>query len=356
MSWLVVASHRGDRKVAQDRTERREAVAGSLLWEFDLAELRLAPQHLFRARAGDAAVTLSLVTGDRVHVTLRAGDRFCQMSTGFGRPGARGSLRVTLRWDARAGDSTLTAENLAAGTLRQQAVDVAPALTGKELRGLVRCWDHRHPSLVWHAGADHLHPVGPGICMAGDTPIPTARGHLPLSGLRQGDRVITRDGGLSKVLWCGSVEVPALGAYAPVRLKAPPFGHGGDLVVQPSHRLALSGPDVDYMFGEDEVLVEAGALLDGETVVPELAGPLFRYHGLLLDDHHIIAPGGCPMESLCIGGLARDRDLAMTTPLADLARSGRLPVQRRTALRDAEQYEAAALAIARRAGRSLFAA
>ncbi len=356
MGWLVVASHARDRRIAQGRPQHRQVATGSLVWELDFAALRPAPQLIYRARTATAAIDLNILRGDRAHVLLRAGDRFCQVATGFDRTAARGALRLTLRWDCAAGETTLTAENLAQGTLRQQVMEQAPALTAEELCALSRQWDMRNPALVWHAAADHLHPVGPGICMAGATPIATTRGTRPLSSMRAGDHVVTRGGGRAAVLWCGSVEVPALGAYAPVRLKAPPFGTAGDLIVHPGHRLALSGTEVEYLFGEEEVLVEAGALVDGETVLPEETGPLFRYHGLLLDDHHIIAPGGCAMESLCVGALARDRDLALTTPLGALARAGHLPVQRRTALRDAEPYEAAALAMARRAGRSLFAA
>ncbi|MCV2867062.1 Hint domain-containing protein [Defluviimonas sp. WL0002] len=356
MSWLVVADHAQGRTGVQPVSGTHKAGVGSLVWEFDFASLPAAPQLLYQARSRNSLLTLSLIGGDKVHLMLRAGDRYCQIATGYDRPAARGALRMTLRWDCRAGEATLTAENLAQGTLRQSSAEAVPALSGDEIVALSRHWGHRHPALRWHAASDHLHPIGPGICMAGQTPIPTAHGAVPLSSLRAGDRVATREGGFATVLWCGAVEVPALGSYAPIRLKAPPFGHGGDLVVQPGHRVVLSGADIEYLFGETEILVEAGTLIDGETVLPEPAGPLFTYHGLLLDDHHIIAPGGCAIESLCIGRLARDRDLAMTTALADLVTEGMLPVQRRTALRDAQGYEADALAMTRRATRSLFAA
>ncbi|WP_263720361.1 Hint domain-containing protein [Defluviimonas sp. WL0075] len=356
MSWLVVADHTGRPRVAKVAPDSARSLAGSMVWEIDFSALGPLPQLIYQARTATASLTLSLIRGDRAHVALRAGDRFCQIATGYDRPAARGSLRLTLRWDSLPGEATLSAENLAQGTLRQQHADAALALSAPELLGLTGRWQNRHRALLWHAAADHLHPVGPGICMAGDTPIPTPRGVVRLSDLHPGDRVVTRDGALAAVLWCGAVEVPALGSYAPVRLKAPPFGSGGDLVVQPGHRVVLSGAEIEYLFGEPEVLVEAGSLIDGETVVPEPTGPLYRYHGLLLDDHHIIAPGGCAMESLCIGALARDPGLALSTPLAGLARAGTLPVQRRTALRDAQRYEVDALAASRRRRGALFAA
>jgi len=336
--------------VATAAADGRVALAGSFLWEFDFSALGPASQTLFHACSGRGELALNLIPGDRVHAFVRAGDRSFQLATGFDLAAAQGALRLTLRWDCAAGEATLTAENLARGTIRQVALDAAPALTMAEMTGLAARPGRLHPALAWHAVADHLHPVGPGICMAGDTPIPTARGTLRLAELCPGDRVLTRAGEMLPVRWCGSVEVPALGSFAPVRLKAGAFGRG-DLVVAPGHRLALSGAEVDYLSGEEEVLVEAGALLDGDTVVAAAEGPLFRYHGLLLDRHAIIESDGCALETLCIGGLARDSRLAATTALAELARAGGLPVHRRTALRDAAGYEAAALVLARRESR-----
>lgn len=356
MSWLIVAKHGRDRRVATARADERFALSGSVLWEIDFAALGPAPLVLFHGRAGGSELTLNLMPGDRAHVLMRNGDRICQLATWFDLAAAQGLLRLSLRWDCRRGELTLSAENLARGTIRQVAGEDAPAILASELAEIARVPLRVHPALVWHAVADHAHPVGPGVCMAGDVPLATARGMLRLADLCPGDRVRTRDGALATVRWCGAVEVPALGSFAPVLLKAPAYGRGTDLIVQPGHRLVFSGTEVDYLSGEEEVLIEARALLDGQTALPAPAGPLVRYHGLLCDEHAIIAPAGCAMETLCVGGLARHPDLALTTALADLARSGTLPVHRRTALRDAASYESAALIMARRAARAYRAA
>jgi hypothetical protein len=92
----------------------------------------------------------------------------------------------------------------------------------------------------------------------------TPSGSAPAGALRAGDVVLTA-AGPAPLAAVGRIELPMLGAFAPVRLRAPFFGRGADLVIAPGQRVVLSGIEPEYLFGEEEVLVEARHLTDGRT-------------------------------------------------------------------------------------------
>jgi hypothetical protein len=105
------------------------------------------------------------------------------------------------------------------------------------------------------------------------------------------------------------------------------------------------GPEVEYLFDADEVLVEARYLVNGQTAVWADSGPVTAWHGILFADHHLIDADGCRMESLFLGGLAAAPDLARTTALGGLVRDGRLPRHRVPVRRELCAFEATALTL-----------
>lgn len=101
------------------------------------------------------------------------------------------------------------------------------------------------------------------------TPVVTARGPVMAGHLKSGDLIATADGGLLPLLRARRMDLPACGSFAPVILRAPFYGSSTDILVSADQRVALSGPEVEYLFNEDEVLVEAGALVDGRTALAD---------------------------------------------------------------------------------------
>ena len=69
-----------------------------------------------------------------------------------------------------------------------------------------------------------------------------------------------------------------------------------DLFVAAQQRVALAGAEVEYLFGEDEVLVEARHLVNGQSALWERPRPMVRYYSLLLDGAAVIDAAGCRME------------------------------------------------------------
>jgi Hint domain len=95
------------------------------------------------------------------------------------------------------------------------------------------------------------------------TPIATPTGPVAANWLLAGDLVMTRDGVAVRLSAIRRHLLPGDGMFEPVRLRAPFFGAGSDLLVSGTQKIAMTGVDVEYLFGEDTVLVTARDLADG---------------------------------------------------------------------------------------------
>lgn len=134
-------------------------------------------------------------------------------------------------------------------------------------RGAARV--NRSPAVLWFGltrGAD-LPAKAPWIGQR--TPIETPRGPVMAGRLVAGDMVSTADGGLVTLRRVVRMDLPACGSFAPVILRAPFFAESNDILVSSDQCVALSGPEVEYLFDVDVVLAQAGALVDGRTALAE---------------------------------------------------------------------------------------
>ncbi len=362
MTWRTVWSADGTARRLDRAPLPEQLDRGTLVVELDLAELsaqkdcgpvlrlarHLEPERMFSIERGQDV---------RLHLLRRHGPEVSHLSIGLGLEPLSGMLRLTYHWDVARGRSLLTAENLTRGTIRQhEGRDALPLLRDEAASLLAPGYFGRHPAIDWIGLADHWHIVGPMPGFAPGTMIATPEGPRAIETLGAGDLVLTADNGPLPVLWQGRVAVPGMGRMRPVRLVAPYHGLTKDLRVNPSQRLALSGPEVEHHYGEDEVLVEARHLVNGRAVVWDKEGELETYHGLLFDRHAVIDANGLRTESLYLGGLARNPDLARTTAPAALGKIRDLPdhaAPARPALRD---HDAFALNLSRLKSRAPLAA
>lgn len=335
---------------------------GTLMVEFTLERGQRGPLPLVHhaTRAGwPRLLSLTLTADGRFAVTQRQGDAFHSLSLdAMTETQAGGRMRLIWTWDGPSRHSLMTLEALDAGTLRQRAGadplplprdDVSALLGGV---GAARLG----PAVEWLALGSHAQPVGPGACFAPSTLLDTPLGPRPAAAIRAGDQVETADAGPQRVLWSGRLSLPSMGALRPVRLCAPSFGSASDLWVLPHHRIAVSGASVEYLFGEDEVLIEARHLVDGCTALQPDQPAVLGWQGILLESHHLLIADGCRIESLFAGALARQPALAATTILSGLAAAGGLPLHRKPARRILCAYEAATLISSRAQGRGPVAA
>ena len=131
-------------------------------------------------------------------------------------------------------------------------------------------------------------------CFCRGTLILTARGEVPVEEIKLGDMLVTVSGGLSPIGWIGRRTVAARFADPlrtwPVRIRAGALAEGvpaRDLLLSPDHAVCVDG-----------VLVQAGALVNGTSIVREtVVSEVFVYYHLELDDHALILADNVPSET-----------------------------------------------------------
>ena len=175
--------------------------------------------------------------------------------------------------------------------------------------------------MIFAALSDQIEPIGPMPAILPQTPMATPWGYKPVGSLRRGDTVSTRDDGVVPVLQQVSRRVPARGSFQPIRLRAPYFGLRQDIIVGPEQRLIIDGPEVEYLFGQEAVLVAARHLVNGFAAHAEPCGPVITYAQLLLPKHETMIAAGTAVESLYIGRARRDVNLLSGSVLHGFDRS-----------------------------------
>ncbi|MBS0639616.1 MAG: Hint domain-containing protein [Proteobacteria bacterium] len=129
--------------------------------------------------------------------------------------------------------------------------------------------------------------------MAG-TLIDTPTGAVPVEILQRGDLVITSTGITRPVQWLGRQTVSTVFGdplrVLPIRIKAGALCDNlpvRDLLVSPDHALLV-----------DDILIQAGALVNGLSIVQEEDVPTsFVYYHVELADHSLLLAEGVPAET-----------------------------------------------------------
>ncbi|CUH77921.1 Hint domain-containing protein [Tropicibacter naphthalenivorans] len=143
------------------------------------------------------------------------------------------------------------------------------------------------------------------ICFERSTRIHTPQGLIPAGRLQTGDWVCTWSGRKQQIKWIGSKTVEGAGAAAPIRFDVDTIGNFRPVKLSPQHRVLISSPQAELMFGARDVLVPAIALLDGNRI-RQVARRQVSYVHILLDRHDILIAEGAPCESLLPGWRTRD--------------------------------------------------
>lgn len=175
--------------------------------------------------------------------------------------------------------------------------------------------------VVFAALSDRPEPIGPMPTLAGLVPLRTPDGYKPVGRLKRGDLVSTIDGHIVPILHQISRTVPAVGRFAPVRIRAPFFGLKSDLVVGSDQRLLIEGSEVEYLFGHEAVLVPARHLATAPVGHAMAMPDLITYSQVLLPDHEVIDAAGTALESMFIGRIRRKPTLLDMSLLAGFERA-----------------------------------
>ena len=131
-------------------------------------------------------------------------------------------------------------------------------------------------------------------CFLTGTSILTDKGEIAVENLVIGDRVVTAEGKLEPVKWIGyqtvkpnQVKQPLRGY--PILIKAGALGNNlpqRDLYVSPDHAMFFEG-----------MLINAGALVNGTSIVKTEPQEAFTYYHVELENHALLLAEGASAES-----------------------------------------------------------
>lgn len=146
-------------------------------------------------------------------------------------------------------------------------------------------------------------------CFVAGTAILTPDGERRVEALCAGDLVMTLRGDAARIRWAGRrrvslMELQADDRLRPVRIAAGALGNGlprRDLLVSRQHRMLLTSPVAQRMFGTPEVLIAANKLTELPDVSVDASGAEVEYVHLLFDRHEVVFAEGAPSESLFTG-------------------------------------------------------
>jgi hypothetical protein len=261
---------------------------------------------------GSFHLSLQALPGGALSFVLNQGAGYVQRTIDVSSIGRTDVLRITYSWNALQRAARLTVERLEGEHLLQAHFRNPKPFRLCEIDTLLAAFDAGcvAPELSYVAVSNRAEPVGPMPTMTPDTRIATPSGYRPIRELRRGDLVVTPQGESVPVLHKVARTVPARGCFRPVRVRAPFFGLQQDILVAPSQRLVLAGSEVEYLFGEEAVLVELRHLIGEPSVHAEPCGSLVTYEQLILPNHEAVLAAGTQAESLYIGKIrSRRRDL-----------------------------------------------
>ncbi len=127
---------------------------------------------------------------------------------------------------------------------------------------------------------------------------------MPAALLKPGQWVLTRDAGPVRLRSVQRMDMPSRGSHAAVVLRAPFHARDRDLLVSADQLVAVGGLEAEYLFGEDEVLVSAGALVDGRSVLADNRRATTQGVSLDLGQLHLIDVQGCTLMTAHNGPLS----------------------------------------------------
>jgi hypothetical protein len=300
-------------------------VRGSLVIETRLtASARPEPLLMFeQGGSWPLKLVLQAVPGGGLTLVLEQAGQVLHRTLNLSGTGRTGLLRLTYSWDAPQRWGRLALERPEDGLVLDTPLPAPAPWRLGDLQALLQPGPFRYtaPEVEYAAVSDQVEPLGPMPSLDPRTPVAVPQGFCAAGSLRRGDLVITSERETVPVLQAVRRTVPAFGSFCPVRLRAPYFSLLQDISVAGFQRMLISGSEVEYLFGQEAVLVPARHLTATRTAYAETGGPLFTdYVQAVLPDQQGLTAAGTALESLHIGRLRRNPERLSASLLA---RAGR---------------------------------
>ncbi len=359
MSWLGLADDRERRfslrGIGDDRAEERLHPASDdylLARGTVLFETRMTPDRRPHPLIGfdhswpnQRTLSFQAIPGGGISFVQVDGERIAHEAIQHAVSTRTILLRITFSWDAPNNWACLTVERPETHEVSSKPVHNVSPMPLRNLRDMIM--GHGNCSfdkdVVFMAVSDRVEPVGPTPSLAHQAMVETPFGFKQARDLKRGDTVRARNGDIVPILHRIDRTLPARGSFEPVRLRAPYFGLLDDVLVSPQQRLVIDGSEVEYLFGQEAVLVPARHLVNGFAARKEPPRPTVRYTQFILPKHEAMMVAGTALESLYIGRMRRKPDILQATLLKGIDR-GTLPDHARPAFQELKWYDAIHLA------------
>ena len=352
MGWLAWSGG-GDTGVAHPTITQDSMIdTGALVIEAPLPSERRAVTLLEVASVHPERSLLRIqsIPGEGFSVLISSGKSVFHALISHTLQARTDSFRLTLNWDATTGDGFLSIEHPGDDALFTLDLAGCIPLPGALILGALLQMRSADVSqnisyIGFHKGAVS---VGPSPTLDYHTPVLTPQGYRKIGFMQPGDTVVSMSGNIVPVLGVFKKVTPAFGSFAPVRLRAPYFGLQSNLVMAGTQRLIAGGSDLEYTFGQDEVLIPAQHLINGTAAIAQPSKGTMTYYQLLLPENEAFVASELCLESLFIGRLRRRKDIFHHTSLAAFPRN-LLPEHAATVNQILRPYEAITLAAMRAA-------
>ncbi|MCF6317252.1 MAG: Hint domain-containing protein [Marinosulfonomonas sp.] len=149
-------------------------------------------------------------------------------------------------------------------------------------------------------------------CFCQGTTLMTATGEQPVDWIRSGDRVLTKDHGFQPVLWADRTIISAsklhsTASFRPIKIAARSIDKetpAQDLLLSPEHRILLKSPQIELLFGCDEVFTAIKSVANGGDVAQTLPDHAISYYHIMFAQHEIVLAEGLWVESFFPGKMA----------------------------------------------------
>lgn len=290
MSWLAIWD---GRKLTHfdARARMADLSHGTIRFEMTLRGEIQVPAMLWQGRTGTAR-DLRITCRPNGAVCVEQGAFLFETDAGFlfsGEP-----LLLHYSWDRLGKTGQLVLTNTQTGTrIAAHTGSIAP----DSLAEIVPETPGPMVSVSYAGVANHPLPDRPLPGIAGDTRIQTPKGPTRVADLQPGMCILSQMGEEQTIRWIGQTDVLARGPTSPIRLRAPYFGLTEDITVSRNQKLLLTGSEVDYLFGEEQVLALVEDIRRASAAQICLEHPMVTTYHVLLDDHDCLLAGRCALDT-----------------------------------------------------------
>lgn len=210
-----------------------------------------------------------------------------------------GTARIAFSWDGPGRTWHLRLEQPATGHSREMRGHDPIPFTMTDLLEVCRGTDRvlRHNAVQWFGIKRGDTPPERTPWIGLHTPIETPAGPRAAGLLRPGDLIIAENGAMIELQSTRRLVLPSRGTYSPILLRTPYFGETSDLLVSSDQLISMHGLSVEYLFGEQEVLAEAGHVTDGTSAMKDLRRAVTSCVTLDVGEPTMIMADGCPILS-----------------------------------------------------------